>query len=96
MYHTRLNITTKKLQSPLVTLTSSLNTFHGSLKKCQVNVLPDTFKYISIIYFSRDINDAEIAATHGTVPMIPTEPAIALMSSIATKSVLISWVKDTP
>ena len=47
------------------------------------------------IYFF-EYNHAATAETQGTVPMIPTEPAMARISSIATKSVFTSWVKETP
>ena len=47
------------------------------------------------IYFF-EYNHAATAETQGTVPMIPMEPAMALIISIATKSVFTNWMNETP
>ena len=50
----------------------------------------------TIFYFLWLYKYAPIAATQGTVEIMPTEPAIDLINSMATKSVFTSWINVTP
>ena len=50
----------------------------------------------TIFHFLRPYKYAPMAATQGTVEIMPTEPAIDLINSMATKSVFTSWINVTP
>ena len=60
-------------------------------KAAQLHIFPRT-----TFYFLQLCKYAPIAATQGTVEIMPTEPAIDLINSMATKSVFISWINETP
>lgn len=63
---------------------------------CIYTILSNADRDIGYLLFLWPYKYAPMAATHGTVDIMPTEPAIALISSTATKSVFINWIKDTP